>query len=114
MASRNNFTQAEAHARLRSQAPLSSKLLYADHVIDNSGSLVELEHQVQSVAARLRRDAGWTWMLSWLIPPWGLLRGIFTCFWRIYVRKVGQEKASKRKKTTSYQSENEMKPVHKL
>lgn len=111
MASRNNYSEAEARSRLSSQAPLSSKLVYADHVIDNSGSLPELERQVQLIANKLRKDAGWSWVLSWLIPPLGLLRGLFACFWRVYVLGVGQEKRSKRMKKTSLQSEIELREM---
>lgn len=101
MASRNNYSEAEARSRLSSQAPLSSKLLYADHVIDNSGGLPELERQVHQVGAKLRREAGWTWALSWLFPPWGLFKGILICLWRVYARGVGKETASKRRKKSS-------------
>lgn len=81
---RDKSTQTAALARLNSQLPLASKLEYSDHVIDNSGSLVDMEQQVDSLVARLGRDAGWTWVISWLLPPIGLIMGL----WRLGSKSV--------------------------
>ena len=47
----------EAEGRVRSQAPLDSKLAIASHVIWNEGTVMELEAAVDRVAAELRAAA---------------------------------------------------------
>jgi dephospho-CoA kinase len=89
---RNNLSLSDAQARLSSQSPLSSKLVYADFVIDNSGPLGDLTAQVEGVVKKLRKKAGWSWWLSWLCPPIGILRGLLRVGWRLYVKGVGKEK----------------------
>ncbi|KIJ59704.1 hypothetical protein HYDPIDRAFT_32925 [Hydnomerulius pinastri MD-312] len=79
---RDNSTPTEAHSRLSSQAPISSKIAYADIVIDNSGSLAELEGEVAAAVGRLDRAVGWGWVVSWLMPPMGVLSAIWTLGWR--------------------------------
>ncbi|KAI6139532.1 dephospho-CoA kinase, partial [Pisolithus tinctorius] len=54
---RDKSTHAEASARLASQQPISSKIAYADIVI------------------------GRTWVVSWLLPPFGLLSAAWTLLW---------------------------------
>jgi dephospho-CoA kinase len=85
---RDKCTQQAALARLNAQMPLASKLEYSDHVLDNSGSLTELEEQVNALVARFRRDAGWSWVISWLLPPVGLIMGL----WRLSWRSVGRRR----------------------
>jgi len=85
---RDKCTQQAALARLNSQMPLASKLEYSEHVLDNSGSLTELEEQVNTLVARFRRDAGWSWVVSWLLPPIGLIMGL----WRLSCRSVGRRR----------------------
>ncbi|GAA5837716.1 hypothetical protein JCM11251_002304 [Rhodosporidiobolus azoricus] len=89
---RNNLSLADAQARLSAQLPLSSKLVYADHVLDNSGPLSDLTSQVDGVVEKLRRRAGWSWVLSWVIPPVGVVRGLLTLGYRLWIKGVGQEK----------------------
>jgi len=84
---RDNIPQTAALARINSQLPLASKLEYSDHVLDNSGSPADLESQVTSLVARLRQDAGWTWVINWLIPPVGLIGGLLRLFWRSIRRR---------------------------
>lgn len=87
----------DARARIASQAPLSSKLVYADYIIDNSGDLAELDRQVGDVVNKLKRQTNWiTWLACWLIPPFGLFKGAMTIFWRLAVKKVGKGKRGKR------------------
>ncbi|KAI5476402.1 dephospho-CoA kinase [Pseudohyphozyma bogoriensis] len=96
---RNSLTLADAQSRINSQALLSSKLPYADHVIDNSGPQSELNIQVQQVVAKLRRRAGWSWKLSWWIPPVGIVRGLLVVASRLWYKGVGKDKkANARKK----------------
>jgi dephospho-CoA kinase len=46
---RDGCTRDEALARVRAQLPLDRKRALADHVIDNSGSLVDTERQVRAL-----------------------------------------------------------------
>jgi dephospho-CoA kinase len=46
---RGGLTEAEARARVATQAPLREKLAVADYVIDNGGSLEDTTRQVRSV-----------------------------------------------------------------
>ncbi|KAF8321380.1 dephospho-CoA kinase-domain-containing protein, partial [Cantharellus anzutake] len=84
---RDRIPQAAATARINSQLPLTSKLEYSDHVIDNSGSLVDLETQVASLVKRLKRDAGCMWVINWLIPLIGLVAGLLRLLWRSIRRR---------------------------
>lgn len=95
--SRNSLSEADATARIRSQAPLGSKLVYADYVIDNSGPLPDLTEQVEHVVAKLNDRAGWSWVLDWWIPPYGLLRAALLVAWRLWYKGVGKERRPKNK-----------------
>ncbi len=46
---RDGSTEAEAWARVRAQDPLANKVALADFVIDNSGSLADLEREADRV-----------------------------------------------------------------
>ena len=48
-------SQAEAQARIDSQMPLSEKIKYADFVLENDGTLEELEEKVGSLWHEIRR-----------------------------------------------------------
>ncbi|KIO07319.1 hypothetical protein M404DRAFT_136875, partial [Pisolithus tinctorius Marx 270] len=89
---RDKSTYPEASARLTSQQPISSKIAYADIVIDNSGSCAELEEQVRLFLKRLERTVGRTWVVSWLLPPFGLL----SAAWTLLVRMALCMKLTKR------------------
>ncbi|KAJ8291567.1 Dephospho-CoA kinase [Rhodotorula toruloides] len=90
--SRNNLSLADAQARLSSQRPLSEKLDYADYVIDNSGPIGDLQNQVDSVVAKLHKRAGWSWVVSWLVPPVGIVRAALRVGWRLWFQGVGKKK----------------------
>ncbi|KAI8989808.1 dephospho-CoA kinase-domain-containing protein [Trametes punicea] len=92
---RDNSTREDASARLNAQLPITEKVQYADIVVDNSGSLQDLERQVDQVVQRLLDDAGWTWRLSWLFPPWGVASALWTLGWRALRRS--QKKPSRKK-----------------
>ncbi|THH16479.1 hypothetical protein EW146_g4164 [Bondarzewia mesenterica] len=79
---RDNSTREAAMSRLNAQLPITEKLEYADNVIDNSGGPQELEQQVDSFLRRLQRDVGWSWRVSWLIPPLGLLSAFSMLLWK--------------------------------
>lgn len=46
---RDNLTRAEAEARIDAQGSLDEKRKYADVVIDNSGSMLETERQLEKI-----------------------------------------------------------------
>lgn len=46
---RNNFTEEEAMARIRSQMPLEQKSKLADAIIDNNGELDETRQQLETI-----------------------------------------------------------------
>jgi len=102
--SRNNLSPEDAAARIRSQAPLSSKLTYADFVVDNSGSLSDLQAQVDGVIGKLKKEAGWSWQLSWWFPPLGIFRGILLILWRLYYKGIGSKKRARSSDTSPKQS----------
>src|SRR3954447_12477202 len=54
------MTEDDARARIAAQAPLSAKLAVADIVIDNDGSLADLDPRVREVWADLDARAGRT------------------------------------------------------
>ena len=54
------MTAEDAKARIAAQAPLADKLAVADIVIDNDGTLAELDARVKQVWADLRARAGRT------------------------------------------------------
>jgi dephospho-CoA kinase len=54
---RDNFAEAQALARIRSQMPLAEKRGYADYVIDNTGTREHTEQQVRDVYAKLKQEA---------------------------------------------------------
>lgn len=72
---------------MSSQLPLAGKLEYADYVIDNSGSFAETERQIKSLVVKLEKQTSWTWLVSWLIPPVGLLLGGWCLAWREIKRR---------------------------
>ncbi|OJT08719.1 Dephospho-CoA kinase [Trametes pubescens] len=93
---RDNSSREDAASRLNAQLPIAEKVQYADVVLDNSGSLQDLERQVDQLVQRLVKEAGWTWRLSWLCPPLGVASAVWTISWRALRRS---QKASSRKKS---------------
>ncbi|TFY70261.1 hypothetical protein EVG20_g2733 [Dentipellis fragilis] len=79
---RDGSTREAAMARLNAQLPITEKLEFADHVIDNSGGLQELRDQVDSAARKLHRDVGWSWRVSWVCPPYALAAAAWVLLWR--------------------------------
>ena len=53
---RDNFTEEEALRRIQSQIPLTSKLSWADYVIDNSFSREQTKKQVEQVWEKLKNE----------------------------------------------------------
>jgi dephospho-CoA kinase len=76
---RDGSTREDASSRLNSQMSIREKLPYADHIVENSGTLMELEAETQLLVNKLTRESGgFTWLLCWLIPPVGILFGLQT------------------------------------
>lgn len=73
------LTPLQAQSRINSQLSLSSKLSYATQVVDNSGTLSDLENQVDRLVKRWKiqqgGENGWWWRVCWLVPPVGLAAG---------------------------------------
>lgn len=55
---RDGWTEAETRARIAAQLPLAEKRAQADFVIDNGGTLQELQTQAANVLAEIRRRYG--------------------------------------------------------
>lgn len=92
---RDGSTREDASSRLNSQLPIGEKLPYADHVVENSGTLMELEVETQLLVKKLTRESGgFTWLLGWLIPPFGILFGLNSLAWKWSKRS---RRASKRR-----------------
>jgi len=74
---------------MAAQMPMSDKLNYATTVIDNSGTLSDLEVQVDRAVAKWKRQqggsSGWWWRLCWLVPPVGITAG-WVCLLLTYLR----------------------------
>jgi len=83
---RDKSSREAALSRLNAQLPITEKLDYADHVLENSGSLQELESHVGNLVRRLEKEVGWTWRISWLFPPAGLALGGLKLLWRALKR----------------------------
>ncbi|KAE9386149.1 CoaE-domain-containing protein [Gymnopus androsaceus JB14] len=79
---RDNSSVEDASSRLNSQIPIDDKLNYADERIDNSGGVEELNAKVDAFVEELREEAGWSWLVSWLIPPYGILSAASMLAWR--------------------------------
>jgi len=88
---RDGSSEEDALSRLNSQIPTSSKVRFADVVIDNSGSRSELEVHVQTLIHRLDVNAGWSWRISWLVPPFALLSAVAVILRRMCTRKWKRE-----------------------
>jgi len=93
---RDGSTREDASSRLNSQLPITEKLPYADHVVENSGTLLELEAETWSLINKLTRESGgFTWLLCWLIPPVGMLLGLNSLTWKLV--KGDRRRASRRR-----------------
>ena len=92
---RDKSSREDASARLNAQLPITEKVQYADVVIDNSGTPQELERQVDQFVQRLMKEAGWSWRLSWLIPPLGVVSAVWTLSWRA-MRRSQRAKSQRR------------------
>lgn len=93
---RDGTTREDASSRLNSQLPITDKLPYADHVVENSGTLIELETETQLLINKLTRGSGGlAWLICWLIPPVGILFALKSLAWR-RLKKDRRRSAKKR------------------
>jgi len=93
---RDGSTRGDASSRLNSQIPIADKLPYADHIVENSGTLIELEGETQLLINKLNRESGGlTWVICWLVPPVGVLFGFKSLLLRWL--KVGKRRPSKKR-----------------
>ena len=83
---RDGSTAEAASSRLNAQLPITEKVQYADYIVDNSGSIQDLEEQVDVLVRKLHVEAGWTWKFSWLLPPIGILSAAWMLFWKTIQR----------------------------
>ena len=81
---RDNLTVEEATARLNSQLPTADKVHYADIVIDNSGTLKDLEDQVDALVKKLDAERGWVWLVGYIIP----FMSLFSAVWWLTSRRI--------------------------
>jgi dephospho-CoA kinase len=90
-------------SRIKAQMPLSDKLAYADHVLDNSGTEVDLQMQVDSLVAKWRKkSAGLHQKLYWLLPPLGIWAACMTVAfrWLRFKRKSGDKRRGRGENAT--------------
>ncbi|KAH7923485.1 CoaE-domain-containing protein [Leucogyrophana mollusca] len=87
---RDQSSREDASARLNSQLPISQKVEYADLIVENSGTIRDLEEQVKTCISKLEKAAGWSWRLSWF-PPIGVL----SAFWVLCWRALGRTRSRK-------------------
>lgn len=92
---RDGSTREEASSRLSSQLSIEEKVKFADIVIDNSGTRENLDRQVTAFVAGMRESAGWTWLLSWLVPPCGVVSAACILGYRALRRQFGSKVKTK-------------------
>ncbi|KIY46877.1 CoaE-domain-containing protein [Fistulina hepatica ATCC 64428] len=73
----------DALSRLNTQTSIEQKVTYADVLMDNSGSLEDVDDKVDALVTYLDRLSGWYWRLYWLLPPLGLVVAVATVARRI-------------------------------
>ncbi|KAL7424898.1 Dephospho-CoA kinase cab5 [Cryptotrichosporon argae] len=106
------LSPAQASARISSQLPLSTKLVSATSVIDNSGTLADLDAQVDRLVGRWRAQQGgtslwWARVCRW-VPPVGLVAGLVALL-RKRLRSKGRRKGRGEVERTDRVEEIEMK-----
>ncbi|GMA69406.1 dephospho-CoA kinase [Leuconostoc litchii] len=54
---RNNLNKIEARNRVKAQLPMTQKIAGADYVIDNNGTIEELQEQVTALISKLKENS---------------------------------------------------------
>lgn len=103
---------------MAAQMPMSAKLNYATSVIDNSGTIADLETQVDRVVARWKQQqggaTGWWWRLCWLLPPVGLVAGWISLLKTYFkAKKVRRRSRGEVEPRRAKPEEHEMQPLRK-
>lgn len=95
---RDHSSRDEALSRIRSQMPITDKVVYANIIIENSGSLQDVENQVDAFVKKMHKAAGWSWRWSWLFPPFAVISALLTLIWNASARakQTAKEKKNKR------------------
>ncbi|CAH7684912.1 dephospho-CoA kinase [Phakopsora pachyrhizi] len=84
-----NLSESDVKSRISSQTPLKSKLIYGDHIIENSGSLTDLEKQVERLVWKFEKDHNrLIWFFNWVVPPIGLLNGFLVIVYKALIKKT--------------------------
>ncbi|ORY84851.1 hypothetical protein BCR37DRAFT_377681 [Protomyces lactucae-debilis] len=78
-----HLTKEDAEARMRSQMSMQDKRDRADRVIENDGSLADLETNVGALLDQIKPYQVVS-LLEWLVPPFGLTMGL----WTLLARRV--------------------------
>lgn len=92
---RDKSSQEDATSRLNSQLSIDEKLVYADIVLDNSGSPEALKAQVNALVERLDKEIGYWWLVGWILPFLSVFTGISLLLWR-WLRSSSRQKARRR------------------
>ena len=92
---RDKSTTEAARSRIRSQLAIAEKVKCADLVIDNSGSVHDMEDQIDRILSQLHGDVHWTWRISWVVPPIGVLLALWTLSYRSFIRWRSHRSARK-------------------
>jgi dephospho-CoA kinase len=83
--SRNpQLTREQALQRIQSQLPLEHKRKRADYILDNRGTVEELEVQVDHVVSRLQQATPLWWVRLCQLPPVGVVTATLTLFYRFF------------------------------
>ncbi|WWD09238.1 dephospho-CoA kinase [Kwoniella europaea PYCC6329] len=101
------LTETQAKSRISSQMSLSEKINYSTYVLDNSGTIRDLEVQIDKLVNKWRVSQGfgigipiidgWWYKLCWLVPPIGLTAGLMVLISRWMKYNIGGDKKGRRK-----------------
>lgn len=92
---RDESSREDATSRLNSQLSIDEKVIYADIVLDNSGSPEALKAQVNALVERLDKEIGYWWLVGWILPFLSVFTGISLLLWR-WLRNSSRQKARRR------------------
>nr|XP_018266989.1 dephospho-CoA kinase [Kwoniella dejecticola CBS 10117]OBR89147.1 dephospho-CoA kinase [Kwoniella dejecticola CBS 10117] len=98
------LTESQAKARISSQMSLGEKLDYSTFVLDNSGSIGDLNVQIDKLVQRWKVSQGgnyfgWWWRLCWVVPPVGLAAGTMVLLGRwLKISKMKKRKNAPRRR----------------
>ena len=94
---RDKSTEEDASARLNSQLPITEKVKYADVLIDNSGSLQDLETKANNLVEKVEKSVRWFWLFAWLFQPYAVISATALLGWRWILSLSRQRRIEKQK-----------------